>query len=85
MFTQNAAAKPVTSVLAWYNGGVTMRTIFDNILLDLADCAKTHNSTQTQRLECDITDKYNAGLLSSHEFHALYGVAFSIREEIFSK
>lgn len=65
--------------------GATMRTIFDNILLELAECAKTHNSIQAQRLECDITDKYNAGLLSPHEFHALYGVAFSIREEIFLK
>jgi hypothetical protein len=65
--------------------GLTMRTIFDNILLELADCAKTHNDLQVQQLECDITDKYNAGLLSPYEFHALYGVAFSIREEIFSK
>ena len=65
--------------------GLTMRTIFDSILLELADCAKAHNSIQAQRLECDITDKYNAGLLSPHEFHALYGVAFSIREEILSK
>lgn len=48
-----------------------MRTIFDNILLELA--------------ECDITDKYNAGLLSHCEYYALYGVAFNIREEIFSK
>ena len=62
-----------------------MKTIFDNILLELADCAKTHNSIQVQQLECDITDKYNAGLLSPHEFYALYSVAFSIREEIFSK
>lgn len=62
-----------------------MRTIFDDILLELADCAKTRNSIQAQRLECDITDKYNAGLLSPHEFYTLYGVAFSIREEIFSK
>lgn len=62
-----------------------MRTIFDNILLELADCAKTHNSIQVQRLECDITNKYNAGILSHYEYHALYGVAFSIREEIFSK
>ena len=62
-----------------------MRTIFDNILLELADCAKTHSSIQAQRLERDITDKYNAGLLSNYEFHALYGVVFSIREEIFSK
>ena len=62
-----------------------MRTIFDKILLELADCAKTHNSIQAQRIECDITDKYNAGLLSPHEFHALYGVAFSIREESISK
>lgn len=62
-----------------------MMTVFDNILVKLADCAKTHNSIQAQRLECDITDKYNAGLLSPHEFHALYSVAFSIREENFSK
>lgn len=82
---QSAAVKPHTSVLVWYKGGVTMRTVFDNILVELADCAKTHSSIQAQRLECDITDKYNAGLLSPHEFHALYGVAFSIREEILSK
>lgn len=62
-----------------------MRTVFDNILLELANCAKTLNSIQVQQLERDITDKYNAGLLSPHEFHALYGVAFSIREEILSK
>ena len=62
-----------------------MRTVFDNILVELADCAKTHNSIQAQQLESDIINKYNAGLLSPHEFHALYGVAFSIREEIFSK
>ena len=62
-----------------------MRTIFDNILLELANCAKTHNSIQAQQLECAIIDKHNAGLLSHYEFHALYGVAFSIREEIFSK
>ena len=62
-----------------------MRTIFDNILLELADCAKPDDAVKAQRLECDITDKYNAGLLSPHEFHALYGVAFSIREEIFTK
>jgi hypothetical protein len=65
--------------------GIIIMTIFDNILLKLADCAKTHNSIQTQQIECDTIDKYNAGLLSPHEFHALYGVAFSIREEIFSK
>ena len=64
---------------------VTMRTIFDNILLELADCAKTHNDIQVQRLECAITDKYKDGLLTSYEYHALYGVAFSIREEIFAK
>jgi hypothetical protein len=62
-----------------------MRTVFDNILIELADCSKTHNSIQAQQLECAITDKYKAGLLSHYEFHALYGVAFSIREEIFSK
>lgn len=62
-----------------------MRTVFDNILVELADCAKTHSSIQAQQLEYDITAKYNAGLLSPHEFYALYGVAFSIREEIFSK
>ena len=62
-----------------------MRTIFDNLLLELADCAKSHNDIQAQRLECDITDKYNAGLLSHYEYYALYGVAFSIREETFSK
>lgn len=62
-----------------------MRTVFDSILLKLADCAKTHNDIQAAAIECDITGKYNAGLLSSYEFHALYGVAFSIREEIFSK
>lgn len=62
-----------------------MKTVFDNILLELADCAKTHSSIQAQQLECDIIDKYNAGLLSIHEFYALYSVAFSIREEIFSK
>lgn len=60
-------------------------TIFDNILLELADCAKTHNSIQVQQLERDITNKYNAGLLSHCEYYALYSVAFSIREEIFSK
>ena len=65
--------------------GVRMMTIFDNILLELADCAKTRNSIQAQRLECDITDKYNAGLLSHCEYYALYSVAFNIREEIFSK
>lgn len=62
-----------------------MMTIFDDILLELADCAKTHNSDQTQRIECDIIDKYNAGLLSHCEYYALYSVAFNIREEIFSK
>lgn len=62
-----------------------MRTIFDNILLELAECAKTHDSIQAAALECDITDKYNAGLLSHCEYYALYGVAFNIREEIFSK
>lgn len=62
-----------------------MRTIFDNILLELADCAKRADAVEAQRLECDITNKYNAGLLSHYEFHALYGVAFSIREEIFAK
>lgn len=62
-----------------------MRTIFDNILLELTDCAKTHNDIQAAALECAITDKYKAGLLSHYEYHALYGVAFSIREEIFSK
>lgn len=61
-----------------------MRTIFDNILLELADCAKTHNSIQVQQLERDIANKYNAGLLSHCEYYALYGVAFNIREEIFS-
>lgn len=62
-----------------------MMTVFDDILLELADCAKTHSSIQAQRLERDITDKYNAGLLSHCEYYALYGVAFNIREEIFSK
>lgn len=38
--------------------GVTMRTVFDNILLELADCAKTHNDILAQHLECAITDKY---------------------------
>lgn len=35
-----------------------MRTVFDNILLELADCAKTHNDILAQHLECAITDKY---------------------------
>lgn len=62
-----------------------MRTIFDNILLELADCAKTRNDLQVQRLECDITDKYNAGLLSHYEYTTLYGVAHTLREEARNK
>lgn len=60
-------------------------TVFDNFLLELAGCAKRADALEAQRLECAITDKYKAGLLSHYEYHALYGVAFSIREEIFSK
>ena len=62
-----------------------MRTIFDNILLELADCAKTHNSIQAQRLECDIIDKYKAGLLSHYQYTALYSVAHTLREEARNK
>mgnify|MGYP004642338805 FL=1 len=58
-----------------------MRTIFDNILLELADCAKNRNSIQAQRLECAIIDKYKAGLLSHYEYNALYSVAHTLREE----
>lgn len=58
-----------------------MRTIFDNILLELADCAKTHNIIQAQRLECAIIDKYKTGLLTDYEYRALYGVAHTLREE----
>lgn len=60
-------------------------TIFDNILLELASCAKRSDSLEAQRLECAITDKYKEGLLTSYEYHALYGVAFSIREEASNK
>lgn len=59
-----------------------MRTIFDNILLELADCAKTRNSIQAQRLECAIIDKYKTGLLTNYEYRALYGVAHTLREEV---
>lgn len=62
-----------------------MRTVFDNILLELADCAKTHNSIQAQRLECAIIDKYKAGLLSHYEYNALYSVAHTLREEARNK
>ena len=58
-----------------------MRTIFDNILLELADCAKNRNSIQVQRLECAIIDKYKTGLLTDYEYRALYGVAHTLREE----
>lgn len=58
-----------------------MRTIFDNILLELADCAKNRNSIQAQQLECAIIDKYKAGLLSHYEYNALYSVAHTLREE----
>lgn len=62
-----------------------MRTIFDNILLELADCAKTCNGIQAQRLECAIIDKYKAGLLSHYEYTTLYGVAHTLREEARTK
>lgn len=62
-----------------------MRTIFDNILLELADCAKTRNSIQAQRLECAIIDKYKVGLLSNYEYNALYGVAHMLKEEARTK
>lgn len=62
-----------------------MRTVFDNILVELADCAKTHNSIQAQQLECAIIDKYKAGLLSHSEYVALYGVAHTLREEARNK
>lgn len=58
-----------------------MRTIFDNILLELANCAKTHNSIQAQRLEYAIIDKYKAGLLTSYDYLTLYRVAHTLREE----
>lgn len=58
-----------------------MRTIFDNILLELADCAKTSNLLQAQRLECAIIDKYKAGLLTSYDYLTLYRVAHTLREE----
>lgn len=62
-----------------------MRTIFDNILLELADCAKTHNIIQAQRLECAIIDKYKAGLLASYDYLTLYRVANTLREEARNK
>lgn len=58
-----------------------MRTIFDNILLELAACAKCSDIIEAQRLECAIIDKYKAGLLSNYEYNALYGVAHTLREE----
>lgn len=58
-----------------------MKTIFDNILLELADCAKTHNSIQAQRLECAIIDKYKTGLLTSYDYLTLYKAAHTLREE----
>lgn len=56
-------------------------TIFDNILLELASCAKRSDLLEAQRLECAIIDKYKAGLLSAYEYNALYAVAHTIREE----
>ena len=58
-----------------------MRTVFDNILLELADCAKSHNLLQAQRLECAIIDKYKAGLLTSYDYLTLYRIAHTLREE----
>ena len=58
-----------------------MRTIFDNILLELADCAKSRNLLQAQQLECAIIDKYKAGLLTSYDYLTLYRVAHTLREE----
>lgn len=58
-----------------------MRTIFDNILLELADCAKTRSLLQAQQLECAIVDKYKAGLLTSYDYLTLYRVAHTLREE----
>ena len=64
---------------------VTMRTIFDNILLELADCAKNRDIVKAQHIECAIIDKYKAGLLSHYEYATLYGVAHTLREEARSK
>lgn len=58
-----------------------MRTIFDNILLELATCAKCSDTIEAQRLECAIIDKYKTGLLTDYEYRALYGVAHTLREE----
>ena len=58
-----------------------MRTIFDNILLELANCAKNRDIVQAQRLECAIIDKYKAGLLASYDYITLYRVAHTLREE----
>lgn len=59
-----------------------MRTVFDDILLELADCAKTHNSIQSQRIECTIIDKYKTGLLTNYEYRTLYGVTHTLRKEV---
>lgn len=62
-----------------------MRTIFDNILLELADCAENRDIVRAQRLECAIIDKYKAGLLTSYDYLTLYRVANTLREEARSK
>lgn len=60
-------------------------TIFDNILLELASCAKRADLFEAQRLECAIIDKYKAGLLSHYQYTALYSVAHTLREEARNK
>ena len=60
-------------------------TIFDNILLELASCAKRADAIEAQRLECAIIDKHKTGLLTRSEYTALYGVAHTLREEVRSK
>lgn len=62
-----------------------MRTIFDNILLELADCAKNRDIVNAQRIECAIIDKYKAGMLTSYDYLTLYRVANTLREEARSK
>lgn len=60
-------------------------TIFDNILLELASCAKRADTIEAQRLECATIDKYKAGLLNRYEYTALSGVARTLREEARNK
>lgn len=56
-------------------------TIFDNILLELASCAKRSDAAEADRLWCIIDQKYKDGLLTACEFYALHSVAFCIGEE----